>query len=143
MTSDLNFAVALLTIRIIAGVLFLFQGYDKIFNIGYTEIRQTMKAGFGNKHFPDALISVMASFSSWVELLCGILLILGFMKYYAIYLLCLDLMIVVLGHSLTKPMWENNQIYIRLALLLILLVTPVEWDRISIDYLYALTKLTV
>ena len=143
MISDINFAVALLTVRVIAGFLFFFQGYDKVFNIGMTEIRQTMKVSFGKKNVPDSIIALMAPFTSWIELLCGFLLIVGFFKYYAIYLLCINLIIVVFGLSFAKPMWENNHVFIRLLLLIILLAAPVEWDRFSLDYLFALSKLRV
>ena len=56
-------------------------------------------------------------------------------------ILSLSLLIVVTGFSLVKPMWENNHLFIRLILLLVLLIAPVEWDRFSLDYLYVLSKL--
>ncbi|MDQ3052042.1 MAG: DoxX family protein [Bacteroidota bacterium] len=143
MITDYNFAVALFTVRVIAGLLFFFQGYDKVFNIGMTQIRQMMKSGFGNRKIPDQVINFIAPLTSWIELLCGFLLILGFFKFFAIYLLCFNLIIVVFGFSLSKPMWENNHVFIRLLLLIFLLVAPLEWDRFSIDYLFALSRLTV
>jgi uncharacterized membrane protein YphA (DoxX/SURF4 family) len=142
MTSDINFAVALFTVRVVAGILFFFQGYDKVFNVGMAEIRETMIAGFAPKKIPASVVSVIAPLTSWIELLCGFLLIIGFFKYYAIYLLCLNLLIVVFGLSLSKPMWENNHVFIRLFLITILLLAPVEWDRFSLDYIFALSKLT-
>lgn len=141
MISDFHFAFVVLTVRIIAGILFFFQGYDKVFNVGMEELRQTMKASFESKKIPDALIAVIAPLTSWIELLCGFLLIVGFFKYYAIYLLCLNLIIVVFGFSLSKPMWENNHVFIRLALLIFLLVIPIGWDRFSLDYLFVLSGL--
>lgn len=143
MTTEINLAVALFTVRIIAGVLFFFQGYDKVFHVGLSEIRQMMQASLGNRRIPDSLINFIATFTSWIELLCGFLLIVGLLKYFAIYLLCVNLIIVVFGFSISKPMWENNHVFIRLLLLLILLITPVEWDLFSLDYLFALSKLTV
>ncbi len=89
------------------------------------------------------MINFIAPLTSWIELLCGFLLILGFFKFFAIYLLCFNLIIVVFGFSLSKPMWENNHVFIRLLLLIFLLVAPLEWDRFSIDYLFALSRLTV
>ena len=141
MISDLNYAIAMATVRIIAGVLFFFQGYDKVFRIGVDRLRETIRVTLQGKSIPDSALSAIAIFTSWVELICGFLLIIGFFKYYAIYLLCLSLLIVVTGFSLVKPMWENNHMFIRLILLLILLVAPVEWDRFSLDYLYLLSKL--
>ncbi len=143
MTSEINFSIALLSVRVIAGILFFFQGYDKVFHVGMSEIRQMMQVSLGNRKIPVSVINFITTFTSWVELVCGFLLIVGLLKYYAIYLLCLNLIIVVFGFSISKPMWENNHVFIRLLLLLILLITPVEWDKLSLDYLFALSKLSV
>ena len=143
MITELNYAIAVFTVRIIAGILFFIQGYDKVFRIGMTEMKQTVKSALSHSRLPDGLLSFIVPFNSWIELICGFLLIIGFFKYYAIYFLCLNLVIVVLGFSMEKPMWENNHVFIRLILLIMLLITPVEWDRFSIDYLFALSKLTI
>jgi len=141
MITELNFTIAIATARVIVGILFFFQGYDKVFNVGLTEVKNTMKASLNSRNMPDGFIGFVATFTSWIELLCGFLLIVGFFKYFAIYLLCINLIIVVIGFSISKPMWETGHVFIRLALLLLLLLTPVEWDRFSFDYLFALSKL--
>jgi putative oxidoreductase len=140
MIPDMNHAIAIATIRIIAGVLFFFQGFDKVFHVGITQIRQAMRLQLGGKSFPDGLLSLIVIFTSYVELLCGFLLILGLFKYYSIYLLCFSLLLVVTGFSYAKPMWENNHLFVRLILLATLLLTPVDWDRFSLDYLFVMTK---
>ncbi len=141
MITDLNLSIAILTARVIVGILFFFQGYDKVFNVGLLEVKNTMKASLNIRKVPDAFIGFVATFSSWIEFICGLLLIVGLLKYFAIYLLCVNLMIIVFGFSISKPMWESGHVFIRLALLLLLLLTPVEWDRFSFDYLFALSKL--
>ena len=141
MITDLNHAIAIATIRIIVGLLFFFQGYDKVINIGTSNVREAMRVQLGGKNFPDGLLSLMVVFTSYVELLCGFLLILGLFKFYSIYLLCFSLTLVVIGCSYAKPMWENNDLFIRLILLVTLLLTPGDWDRFSLDFIFLLSKL--
>ena len=141
MTNDLNHAIAVATIRIVAGILFFFQGYDKVFKIGTRQVQQAMRAQLEGKAFPEGLLSLIVILTSYIELLCGFLLILGLFKFYSIYLLCMSLVLVVTGFSYAKPMWENNHLFIRLILLVTLLLTPVEWDRFSLDFIFSLTDL--
>lgn len=141
MIPELNFVIAVTTVRILAGILFFFQGYDKVFNVGMTDLKNTMKAGVGDKKIPDGFIGFVAYFSSWTELLCGFLLIIGFFTYPATYLLCLDLLILSTGFSLARPMWETGHVLIRMVLLVFILVTPREWDLFSLDHLFSLSKL--
>lgn len=138
---ELNHAVAVATVRILAGILFLFQGYDKIFNIGISELKNTISS-INKNRLPDGLIYGISAYTSWVELICGFLLILGFFKFFAIYLLCINIIIVALGFSMAKPMWENNLVFIRLVLLIFLLVTPGSWDLISFDHLFNISGLS-
>ena len=141
MITDLNLSIAMATARVIVGILFFFQGYDKVFNLGLPEVKNAMSASLNSRNVPDGFIGIVATLTSWIELLCGFLLIVGFFKFFAIYLLCFNLMIVVLGFSISKPMLESGHVLFRLILLLLLLLTPVEWDRFSFDYLFALSKL--
>ncbi|HMT28175.1 MAG TPA: DoxX family membrane protein [Bacteroidia bacterium] len=141
MTTEFNQIIAVSTIRIIVGILFFFQGYDKVFTVGMKEVTATMKASFSYNRLPEGFLSLIAFFTSWIELICGFLLILGFFKYFAAYLLCLNLVVVVWGFSMAKPMWETGHVFIRLILLIMFLLAPIEWDKISVDYLFALSKL--
>ena len=143
MLTDLNLIIAIATARIFVGILFFFQGYDKIFKIGMKQLKQTMSANLGNHKLPDSFIGFVAVSTSWIELMCGFLLIIGFFKYFALYLLCIDLLVVATGFSLAKPMWDTAHVFVRLFLILLLLLTPVEWDKISFDYLFTLAKLKV
>lgn len=143
MITEINYAVAIATARILAGILFFFQGYDKVFNIGMKDLKQTMNTGMGGNKLPSGLVNLAIYYTSYTELICGFLLIIGFFKYFAVYLLCIDLLIVSAAFSLSKPMWEPINVFSRLLLLLVLLVAPTEWDKFSIDYLFELSKLKV
>ena len=143
MITDQNYAIALCTVRVVAGIHFFFQGYDKVFKVGMREIQRTMEMGLGNAKIPKPLITIVVFFTSWAELICGFLLILGLFKYYALSLLCIDILVVVFGFSLSNPMWENNHVFIRLMLVVFLLLVPVAWDYYSLDYLitiFAMSK---
>ena len=138
---ELNFAIAVVTVRILTGILFFFQGYDKIFNIGMHDLRETISTGLNKKKLPESVVGFIAVYTSWVELIAGFLLIIGFFKLFAVSLLCLNLIIVSIGFSMSKPMWDNNLVFIRLVLLIFLLIVPQDWDIISFDHLFQLSKL--
>ena len=138
---ELNYAIAVVTVRILAGILFFFQGYDKIFNIGMRDLRETLSTGINQKKLPESVVGFIAVYTSWVELVGGFLLIIGFFKIFAAGLLCLNLLIVSAGFSMSKPMWDNNLVFMRLVLLIFLLVVPQHWDIISFDHLFQLSKL--
>ncbi len=134
-------AIAVFTVRVIAGILFFFQGYDKVFNVGVSQVRQTMNATLAGRNVPDALIGIVAYYTSYVELLGGFLLIIGFFKFYATLLLCISLIMVVTGFSIAKPMWESFHVFIRLGLLVFILLINPELDIISFDHLFQLSGL--
>lgn len=61
------------------------------------------------------------------------MLIIGFVKYYALYLLGIDLLMVAIAFSFIEQMWDLRHVFPRFILLLIALILPSEWDVISID----------
>jgi uncharacterized membrane protein YphA (DoxX/SURF4 family) len=136
MNDELNYAIAVATARILTGILFFFQGYDKVFNVGLKEVKRTMTVSLMNIKIPAGIIGLVAVATSIIELTGGLLLILGLYKSTALYLLCANLLIVTTGFSLVRPMWDSGHVLIRLALLLFLLVTPSGWDWFSIDALF-------
>ena len=134
MIESYSIPIAMATVRILLGVLFLFQGYDKIFKVGIDRVRETMQAGLNQSKLPSAFISFTAFVTSWIEFLGGMLLIVGFLKYYTLYLICLNMIILSIGFSIAKPMWENAHIFFRLTLVLLLMLTPPEWDVFNLDH---------
>lgn len=133
-------AAALIT-RVFLGVLFFFQGYDKVFKVKIKGVVETFEYSVISKHFPKTLLIIIAFFTSYMELVGGILLIIGFLKYYALYFLGLDLILVAVAFGMIKPMWDMQFLFPRLLLLLLLLVIPSQWDVISVDYFWSLIKL--
>ena len=74
-----------------------------------------------------------------IELLGGVLLLVGWRVYNALIGLGVVLVLVTFGHLLKEPLYPFHEHVIpRLALLLFLLVMPRRDDRFSLDYLFAL-----
>lgn len=120
-------------LRVTLGVLFLFQGIDKAFNLGIPKVTSTFQAELGVIKIPRWILFIAATFTSYVELVGGILLIAGLFKYYTLYLLGLDLIVVTIAFSLIQPVWDMKFVWPRLILLAILLYLPAQWDQISLD----------
>lgn len=126
--------------RIFLGLLFFFQGVDAVFNIKINGILQTIEEPMSKTGVPKFLIVTGAWFTCYIELIGGFLLIIGFAKYYAMYLLGLDLIIASIAFGIMKPMWDMQFVFPRLVLLIFLLVIPSEWDVLSVDYVWSIIK---
>lgn len=112
---------AVVAVRILAGVVFFFQGYDKLFKIGIRGVAQTIGPAYRKAGLPDFLILSMAAFTTITECAGGFLLIVGFMHHYALYLLMIDLLLVSVGMSLLDPVWDMKLVFPRLIMLVFLL----------------------
>ena len=133
---DLNRNIAVLTIRLLLGFIFLMQGFGKVFTMG---VENVYKADFFYGTFkdllPDFIISATAYYTSYIELVGGLLLVLGLKTNYALYALSSVLIIVTFGHGLAEPIWNLSHVMYRAILLISLLLLPRAWDKFSIDYL--------
>ena len=131
-----NRAVALLSIRLILGLIFFFQGFGKIFSWGVENIYESeLFLGAYKDLLPDFIIHGTAYYTSYIELLGGFILLFGFKTNYVLYALVAVLVIVTFGHGLAEPIWALSHVMFRLILLVALLLLPREWDRFSLDHL--------
>jgi uncharacterized membrane protein YphA (DoxX/SURF4 family) len=130
-----HYKIAILIARVFLGVLFFMQGYDKVFGIGLKNITESFKKELGNSILPGPIITLSAYYTSFIELIGGFFLILGFMKYYTLYALGLDLILVAVAMGMIEPLWKMDFVFPRLALILFLLVVPAEWDTFCLDTL--------
>lgn len=121
--------------RVFLGCLFLFQGYDAVFNIKIVNVVATFEDSFRNKGIPKFMIIFASWFTSYSELICGLLLILGLFQYAALYLLGINLIIASIGFAINNPMWDTRHVYTRLLILLFLLAIPTSWNFLSLDTL--------
>lgn len=131
-----HYIAAISIVRIFLGFLFFFQGYDAVFNIGIGKVIATYKEGFSSKGVPSVLTTLAALFTSYTELICGALLILGLFEIPALYLLGLNLIVAAIGFGMNNPLWDMRHAFPRLLLLLILLIVPIEWHKWSLDFVF-------
>ena len=133
---ELNRNIAVLIIRLILGLIFLMQGFGKVFTWGVEKVYNSDFFYEAYKDLlPDFLTHFTAYYTSYIELIGGLLLVLGFKTNYALYALATVLIIVTFGHGLAEPIWDLSHVMYRTILLVTLLIIPVEWDKFSVDYL--------
>lgn len=132
-----NKTIATLTVRLILGLIFLMQGIGKVFTWGVDNMyKSDMFHGAYKDLLPDFIIKSTAYYTSFVELIGGLFLVLGLRINFTLYALASVLVIVTFGHGLVEPIWDLTHVMYRTILLVTLLLLPKEWDRISIDYLF-------
>jgi putative oxidoreductase len=123
--------------RVFLGFLFFFQGYDALFNVKIKNVVETYSDAFAYKGIPRFITITGAWYTSLIEFIGGLLLILGVFQHYTLYLLGLDLILASIAFGISKPMWDMRFVFPRLVLLLFLLVIPNSWNTISLDCLFA------
>ncbi len=129
---ELNRAIALLIIRVVAGILFFFQAYDKIFKLGIKNVIYTFRQSLSETFLKGGLLSSVVYISSYLEMIGGAMLITGFCRDQVLYILGADLLAVAFIFSMIKPMWDMQFYFPRLVLIIALLLCPPEWDSFTI-----------
>ena len=126
---------AVILARVFLGLLFFFQGYDAVFNVKVKNVIEAYENSFANKGIPKFLTVCGSWFTSYSELIGGLLLVFGLFEYYALYLLGINLIIASIAFGITSPMWDMRFVFPRLILLIFLLVVPHAYDIWSLDNL--------
>ncbi|MBL4888131.1 MAG: DoxX family protein [Flavobacteriaceae bacterium] len=133
---NLNTSLGILTTRLIIGFVFLMQGIGKVFTWG---VENMYKMDFFYEKYkellPDFVIHFTAYYTSYIELIAGALLVIGFKRDYALYGLASVLIIVTFGHGLTSPVWILSDVIYRAIPIVVLLLLPREWDVYTLDNL--------
>ncbi len=129
----INKVVAVTTIRLVLGFIFLMQGYGKVFKFGLDNVYTNFFLPTYQELLPSFLLQATAYYTSYVELVGGLFLVIGFCRDYALYALASVLVIVTFGHGLSEPIWDLSHVMYRLILLVALLLLPKVWDRFTID----------
>ncbi|MBX3163717.1 MAG: DoxX family membrane protein [Bacteroidetes bacterium] len=123
-------------IRVFAGVLFMAQGYDKLFKVKIHEVINTFKLQAQRRNVPDFVLKMLAYYTSCAEFFGGLLLILGIGSTYALYALGLDLLLIGIAFSVMEPMWDMKHVYPRLILVSALLLFPEEYRLFALNYFF-------
>lgn len=122
-------------VRVFAGILFFFQGYDKLFKIKMPGVIDTFMADASRRNISRPFVSLVAYYTSIVEFVGGILLMLGLLNNYVLYALGIDLLLVCFAFSFIEPMWDMKHVFPRFLLIIFLLLLPLEQNILSLDYL--------
>ena len=122
-------------VRVFTGVIFLFQGFDKLFKVKIRGVVDTFMDEAVQHHVNRPMVTLMAYFSSFAEFIGGILLILGLFTKYALVLFGLDLVLAAVAFSVIEPMWDMRHVFPRLVLVAGLMLMPASWSKFSLDYL--------
>ncbi|WBX76458.1 DoxX family membrane protein [Tenacibaculum ovolyticum] len=130
-----NKQIAVLIMRLLLGFIFFFQGFGKIFKFGLENVYKNFFLNNYSDLLPDFLLLITAYYTSLIELIAGLLLIIGLKTNYALYALASVLVIVTIGHGLKEPIWDLSHVMYRTALLIPLLLLPRNLDIYSIDNL--------
>ena len=125
----LNRTIGVFILRQVLGFIFLMQGFGKVFNIGVDNLYNGGFKAYEETFLPKFILVFTAYFTSYAELICGLLLVLGFFRNYALYALGAVLIIVTFGHGLQSPIWDLSHVFPRTVLLVALLLIPEEWDK--------------
>jgi len=134
----MNQSVAILLLRLLTGILFFAQAYEKIFKVKLRNVVEVFGVQFGQSQYPKWPFSCGIYISSYTELIGGALLMLGLFRSVALYVLAGDLLFVGLAFSIIKPMWDMQFYFPRIVFVVALLLIPPEWDRWCFDILIGL-----
>lgn len=135
MDSAFLLPMATLLVRVVLGVLFFVQGYDKIFRLGINATAEAALTPVTYRIFGKNILKAAILISSWIELVAGALLILGFQRDAALILLAADMLVAGIVFTLIKPMWDMQFYFPRMAMLVFLMLIPPGWDIWNMDWL--------
>lgn len=123
--------------RWVVGLIFAMAGFWKVFEltpVGHAQ--RYFLDGYADSWIPLWLLWAVGVTIPFVELLAGALLCLGFRVREAAVALALVLIVVTYGHLLAEPLFDiSRHIFTRTVLVLFVLVTPPEEDRLGLDAL--------
>lgn len=137
MDDSLKYQFLELIIRLFCGIIFMFQGYDKLFVVKIKGVVELFQRDARQKRIPGFLQYSMAFYTSAMEFIGGILLILGLFKNVVLVLLGFDVIMVAVAFSVLEPVWDMRHVFPRLLIISVLLVMPEEWSRFTLDFIFS------
>lgn len=123
-------------VRVILGFLLFFQSYDIIFRIGMRQTSHTIYDATRQKGIPDWFANLSIYASTYIQLIGGALLIIGLFTPLAMIAIGINLIMVTVGFSYLKGIWDMKHVFPRLVLLIILFFIDAKTDILSLDALF-------
>ncbi len=120
--TELNYNIAELFVRSFLGILFIFQGYDKLFVVKIKNVVNAFHNEADRKHIPEFLLVFTSYFTSITEFIGGILLITGLFHQFVPIILAINLLVVAFAFSFLRPMWDMQHVFPRVILLTLILL---------------------
>src|ERR1700733_1427531 len=96
---EINKALALFVIRIVAGILFFSQAYDRLFHVRIEGVLNAFGDSLTRRKIPRSFQRFVVVLSSYTKLAGGMLLVLGLFKYIALYALGINLLFAAIAFS--------------------------------------------
>jgi putative oxidoreductase len=132
---EIKYYIVEFLVRLFCGIIFLFQGFDKLFTVKMTGVVDSFSLETSKLHVPRFLVFFVAFITSMIEFLGGAMLILGLYKNIALTLLGIDILIVTVAFSFLNPIWDMRHVFPRLLLISLLMIMPDEWFHFGIENL--------
>lgn len=121
--------------RYLLAILFTMAGFWKVFTLGAdVHASRFFVEGFKDQWIPAPLLYALGWIIPWVELLAGVLLLLGWHTRLCLCALAALLLLTTYGHALQEPLFDiDGHTFTRMALILFLLMLPPGTDRLGWD----------
>lgn len=139
-STQTNRAIGIFLLRTLLGLIFLMQGFGKVFTWGISNVYQNVFASYEETWIPEFLLQFTAYFTSYMELVGGLLLVLGLFRHWAYLGLGVVLLLVTYGHGLSSPIWDLQHVFVRAVFLIGLLLVPHDWDQLHLDRFVVKTR---
>lgn len=120
--TELNYNIAELFVRSFLGILFIFQGYDKLFVVKIKNVVNAFHNEADRKHIPEFMLVFTSYFTSITEFIGGILLVTGLFHQFVPIILAINLLVVAFAFSFLRPMWDMQHVFPRVILLTLILL---------------------
>lgn len=122
--------------RWILGLLFAMAGWWKVFELGALEhARRFFVDGFAEHWIPEWLLWALGVCIPYLELVAGLLILIGLQLRRALTAVGLLLIVTTYGHALQQPLFDiDGHTFTRLALIVFVLMAGADDDRTTVDY---------
>ena len=137
-----NLDIISLLLRLVTGMLFFFQGYDKIFKAKIDNVARTFDDPMNPPIWPKPLLKPMIMLSSFAEMFGGIFLFFGLFKFATLSILSFDLLFVVFTFSSIKAMWDMQYFFPRFLFILFIWAIPFSADIYNLDKILGISFLS-
>lgn len=120
--TEFNYSITELFVRCFLGILFIFQGYDKLFVVKIKNVVNAFHNETDRKHIPQFLLVLTSYFTSISEFFGGILLLFGLFHQIVPVILAINLLVVTFAFSFLRPMWDLQHVFPRVILITLILL---------------------